>query len=167
MSKAFTKEDSAGEAVLGRGPPRVERGEKRYVTPEGYQALRDELERVLAERSLLSRQPSVTSSARLQEIDHRAQVLQATLDTVMPVEPDGARDGRVFFGAWVTLEDEDGGRVTYRIVGPDEADAKAGKVSVEAPLARALLGKEEGDTVVVERPRGASELTVVEVRYRP
>jgi transcription elongation factor GreB len=165
MSKAFTKEDAGGDEVLGREPPRVSRGEKRYVTPEGHQALREELERLLAERSDLTRQPSVEASARLKELEHRITILAATLESVTPVEADGTLDGRVFFGAWVTLEDEDGGRMTYRIVGPDEADAKAGRVSVESPLARALLGREEGDSVVVERPRGPSEYTVLEVRY--
>jgi transcription elongation factor GreB len=73
--------------------------------------------------------------------------------------------GRAFFGAWVELEDEAGSRVRYRIVGPDEADVKAGRLSVESPLARALLGKEVGESVVVERPRGAVEYTVTQVDY--
>ena len=82
------------------------------------------------------------------------------------VEPDPAQAGRVFFGAWVTLEDEEGEIVRYRIVGPDEADAKAGLISAASPLGRALLGKEEGDTAVVERPRGPAEYTIRAVDYR-
>jgi len=165
MSKAFTKEDGGGDEVLGREPLRIARGEKRYVTPEGHQALRAELERLLAERAELGRTPSVEASARRKEVEHRAQVLSATLEAVTPIAPDASQEGRVFFGAWVTLEDEDGGQVTYRIVGPDEADAKARAISVESPLAKALLGKEEGDAVLVERPRGATEFTIVSVRY--
>ena len=67
-------------------------------------------------------------------------------------------------GAWVVVEDESAERC-YRLVGPDEADAAAGAISVEAPLGRALLGKREGDVVRVERPAGKLELTVVEVRW--
>ncbi|MGZ3461601.1 MAG: GreA/GreB family elongation factor, partial [Archangium sp.] len=73
----------------------------------------------------------------------------------------------VYFGAWVMLEDEEGEETAYRIVGPDEADVKAGRLSVESPLARALLGKELGESVRVERPRGAIEYTLTRVSYRP
>jgi transcription elongation factor GreB len=105
------------------------------------------------------------AGTRKKERERRAQQLAATLEEVRVVEPDAAQEGRVFFGAWVTLEDEEGEEVTYRVVGPDEADVKAGRLSVESPLARALLGKEVGESVQVERPRGATEYTVSQVRY--
>ena len=79
-------------------------------------------------------------------------------------EGTGKRD-RVFFGAWVTVEDEDGEEATYRIVGPDESDAAAGRISVESPLAKALLGKSKDAEVTVRRPKGDTEVTIVEIRY--
>lgn len=149
MSKAFTKEDAGGEEPLLPPRPRSAPGEKRYITPEGYRALQEELETLSAPAS------------------RRAQQLAAILEEVQVVSPEAPDEEHVFFGAWVTLEDEDGEETAYRIVGPDEADVKAGRLSVESPLARALLGKEEGESVRVERPRGAIEYTVTGVSYRP
>jgi transcription elongation factor GreA len=74
--------------------------------------------------------------------------------------------GRVVFGATVELEDEDSGaRVTYQIVGEDEADIKAGRISIGSPIARALVGKQEGDTVEVAAPGGARSYEIIAVRY--
>ena len=72
---------------------------------------------------------------------------------------------RVFFGGWVTLEDEDGNEVEYRIVGPDEFDAATGSISMDSPLGRALMGKRLDDEVKVELPGGAKTYAVVGVRY--
>jgi transcription elongation factor GreB len=81
------------------------------------------------------------------------------------VEPRAEGD-QVYFGAWVTVEDEDGGRATYRIVGPDESDMKQRMISSESPVARALLGKRKGDVVTVQRPKGPADLEIVAIRYR-
>src|SRR5690606_6254031 len=78
---------------------------------------------------------------RLREIDRRIRFLTRRLDSLTVVEPSSEQEGAVRFGAWVTVEDEDGERQTWRIVGPDEFDVKAGRISVDSPLARALLGK--------------------------
>ncbi|HZN92840.1 MAG TPA: GreA/GreB family elongation factor, partial [Myxococcales bacterium] len=72
---------------------------------------------------------------------------------------------KVFFGATVTLEDEDGKRSTYQVVGPDETDTKGGRISMDSPVGKALLRKAKGDQVLVNRPRGEVELTIVEIRY--
>jgi transcription elongation factor GreA len=75
--------------------------------------------------------------------------------------------GRVIFGATVDLMDEDSGReVTYRIVGEDEADIAAGLISISSPIARALIGKEEGDLAVVNAPAGEKTFEIVEVKYQ-
>ncbi len=153
MSKAFTKEDEGGQESLPL-PPRPPSGEKRYITPEGYRALQEEL-------AALTEKP-----ARDREHARRAQLLAIILDSVQVVTPEASDEERVYFGAWVTLEDEEGQETTYRIVGPDEADVRAGRLSVESPLARALLGRQVGESVQVERPRGAVEYTVERVSYR-
>jgi transcription elongation factor GreB len=74
---------------------------------------------------------------------------------------------RVFFSAYVTVEDEDGNEKTYRIVGADESDLERGFISIDSPVARALLGKREGDEVTVRVPKGEVEYTIVAVAYRP
>ena len=77
-----------------------------------------------------------------------------------------AADGKVVFGATVDLEDEDSGaKVTYQIVGDDEADLKLGLVSISSPIARALIGKEEGDVAEVQAPGGIKRWEIVDVRY--
>ena len=72
---------------------------------------------------------------------------------------------KVFFGAWVTIEDEDGKEQQYRIVGPDEFDLKENKLSMDSPLAKALLGKSLDDEVVFESPAGSRVLVIVGVEY--
>ncbi len=74
-------------------------------------------------------------------------------------------EDRVYFGAWVRLENEDGAEVSYRLVGPDETDVKAGLISVESPMGRVLVGKEEGDEVVVVRPAGRAVFSILEIGY--
>lgn len=162
MSKAFTSEETPEEAPLVRTPPRLAPGERRYVTPEGHAALRAALSRALAERADARSDP-----ARAEALAGRAALLEATLATLTVLSPDAAPDGKVGFGTWVTVEDGDGRRTTWRVVGPDEADARRGLVSVASPVARALLGREEGDEVEVERPGGRVALIVVSVRRRP
>ena len=168
MSKAFTKDDQSTEEIVARAPPRLAPGEQRLVTRDGYEAMQREVARLAEERArVLAEAPPVEREARVQDLDRRAQLLVATMATLtVPPEPtEPAPEGRASFGAWVTVADEAGKQTTYRIVGPDEADAARGRISVESPLARALLGRTEGETVVFERPRGEVELTVVSVRH--
>jgi transcription elongation factor GreB len=94
-------------------------------------------------------------------------VVEATLAALTVLRPEAAPEGRVAFGRWVTVEDEGGTRTTWRIVGPDEAEPRRGLISVDSPVARALLGREAGEVVSVERPGGAKELSVVDVRGSP
>jgi transcription elongation factor GreB len=166
MSKAFTKEDAGGEEVVLPPRPRSASGEKRYITAEGYRAMQEELEALSVPLAPEEKEAlALGGEGQARERARRARHLAAILEEVQVTEvPD---ETRVFFGAWVTLEDEEGEETTYRIVGPDEADVKAGRLSVESPLARALLGKEEGESVRVERPRGTIEYTVTQVSYRP
>lgn len=97
---------------------------------------------------------------RIAEIE--ARLSNAQVIDVLALEP----SDRVVFGATVDLVDEDTGEeLSYRIVGQDEADIKAGLLSINSPIARALVGKREGDVVVVEIPAGSRSLEIVKVRY--
>ncbi|WP_338865779.1 transcription elongation factor GreB [Myxococcus stipitatus] len=154
---------------------------RRYLTRLGAERMHRELIRLLneerpkvtAEVSAAAAQGDRSENAeyiygkkRLREIDRRIRFLQRRLDTATIVTPSEQSDrARVYFGATVTLEDEDGARTTYQIVGSDEIDAAGGRISVESPIGRALLRKGIGDTVDVRRPRGEIELTVVDIRY--
>ena len=102
---------------------------------------------------------------RLREIDRRIEQLSKRLETLTVVRPDLQRTDRVYFGAWVSVEDEAGGVSKYQIVGPDEFDVAAGRISVDSPLGRALLGRAAGDEFVLERPRGSARLVVIGIRY--
>jgi len=164
MSKAFTDEESQDAAVRGRAVTVAPRGQKRPITPRGHRALADELERLASvERPrVLALAGEVAGEAQRQQLEHRVALLSATLQSVYVVTPTPA-DGEVRFGSVVTLAWDDGRTQVVELVGPDEADSKLGRVSVESPLARTLLGQKAGDVVEVERPRGLASARLVAV----
>ncbi|MBY5994019.1 transcription elongation factor GreB [Ferrimonas balearica] len=104
---------------------------------------------------------------RLREIDRRVRFLSKRMEVLRVVEPDPRQEGKVFFGAWVELENDDGDTQRYRLVGPDEFNVSEGKLSIDAPLARALLGKAVDDDVVVRTPNGEQTFYINEIRYKP
>jgi transcription elongation factor GreB len=151
-----------------------------YITPQGEQALRAELHQLWkVER------PQVTASVheaakngdrsengdyiygkrRLREIDSRVRFLTRRLEQLTVVRDRPADTSKVFFGARVRVEDEDGEQSEYRIVGPDEFDLREGKLSMDSPLARALLGKRIDDEVMVATPTGDHYWVVVAIDY--
>jgi transcription elongation factor GreB len=168
MSKAFTSEETPELEPVSRAPPRLAPGEVRYVTPEGFAALEAELARLRGERAAAaSVADPAERAARQGDLDRRAALIQGTLAALTVLGPDAAPEGKVAFGTWVTVADASGSRQTWRIVGPDEADPRRGLVSVQSPVARALLGRGAGDEVEVHRPGGDAELTIIEVRRTP
>ena len=155
-------------------------GKARFITPAGYTRLREELEQLWkVERPRVTHEVSeaaalgdrsenaeyIYGKKRLREIDRRLRYLSQLLDRLTIVRFEPSQRGRVFFGAWVTVEDEDGEQHRYRVVGPDELDVRSGKVSTESPMAQALLGKRVGDEVSVDRPKGIGVYEVVAIDY--
>ena len=156
-------------------------GVKNYITPGGHQKLRTELEQLWkVERPVLVNTITWAASngdrsengdyiygkRRLREIDRRVRFLHKRLEQAEVVDP--ARRGfckQVFFGATVTVCNDDGCEATYAIVGVDEADVSRGHISWVSPLARALLKLHEGEVARLLTPAGHVELDVVEVRY--
>lgn len=151
-----------------------------YITPEGARKLRNELEQLwLVERPRVTQEVAdaaaqgdrsenaeyIYGKRRLREIDSRVGFLTKRLDGVTIVSEPPDDPSRVFFGAWVTVEDEEGEEARYRIVGADELDTEKGHISIDSPMARALLGKREGDEVMVRRPKGDATVTVAAVSY--
>lgn len=154
----------------------------RHITPEGFRRIAEEhgriwtvlRPRVVAEVEAAAALGDRSENAeyiygkkKLRELDRRLRQLSERMDELTVTEPRPHPSGRAYFGAWVAVEDEKGEERRYRLVGPDEFDVGRGLVSVDSPLGRALLGKKEGDTAVVQRPAGPGELTVVEVSWEP
>jgi transcription elongation factor GreB len=152
----------------------------RYITPDGYRRLAAELERLWkVERPRVTREVAdaaaqgdrsenaeyIYGKKRLREIDGRLHFLRRRLEELEVVREAPAPADRVFFGAWVALEGEGGERLEFRIVGPDEFDPAQRFISVESPMARAVLGKQTGDEAVVVRPKGTGTFTVLRVWY--
>ncbi|MCP5340156.1 MAG: transcription elongation factor GreB [Steroidobacteraceae bacterium] len=102
---------------------------------------------------------------RLREIDSRVRFLRKRLDGMVVVSQAPTDTRRVFFGAWVTLENDTGAEQTFRIVGPDELGVQQGYVSMDAPLPRALLGKRLDDEITVALPGGEQRYLIVDIRY--
>jgi transcription elongation factor GreB len=164
---------------MSRYRPPQPRGSK-FITPQGAARLKQELDhlwRVLRPQVTQAVQEAAAQGDRsenaeyiygkrqLREIDRRVRFLRQRLDGMVVVAAAPADRSRVFFGAWVTLEDEAGAEVEYRIVGPDEFDAAAGYISMDSPLGRALMKKALDDEVKVELPAGAKTYVIVAVRY--
>jgi transcription elongation factor GreB len=153
----------------------------RYITPEGFRRLAAEHERIwTVERPRIVAEVEAAAALgdrsenaeylygkrKLRELDRRLRFLSLRMDGLTVISPVPHPTGRAYFGAWVTVEHEDGRARTYRLVGPDELDVAAGLISVDAPLGRALLGRAPGDVVRVQRPAGMAELEVVEVTWQ-
>jgi len=150
-----------------------------YITAEGAERLESELKALWMRRADVTQHLAAAAAEgdrsenaeyiyrkkELREIDRRIRYLQKRLPSLTVVrELPGNRD-RVFFGAWVTLEDEDGRESIFRIVGADEIDTQQGWISIDSPMARALLKKSVEDEVIVITPSGPVNWFIVGVRY--
>ncbi len=152
----------------------------RYSTPAGELRLRaelDELWRVLRPQVTKAVQEAAAQGDRsenaeyiygkrqLREIDRRVRFLRKRLEGMIVVTRPPDDRGRIYFGAWVRVEDDSGNETGFRIVGPDELDPAQRYVSMDSPLARALMGKRVDDEVTIEVPGGRRSYVVVDIRY--
>ncbi len=163
--------------VPSEGPRRPSRSP--YITPEGFRRLQAELQALWTRRGEVTRALAAAAAEgdrsenaeyiyrkkELRGIDRRIGYLQRRLPELNVISTPPSDRARVFFGAWVTLEDEDGARTCYRIVGPDELDPAKAFISMDSPVARALLRRAIDDEVRVETPGGERRYWVVEVSY--
>lgn len=151
-----------------------------YITPDGQKTLSKELTflwktkrpkvvRAVAEAAAMGDRSEnaeyIYGKKLLRQIDSRMRFLQNRLNELTAVDRKPADTSKVFFGAWVEIEDEDGNTFEYRIVGPDEIDPEKNYISIDSPMAKALIGKTEDDEVEVRRPNGTSTFYVTAVRY--
>lgn len=164
---------------MGRWRPPQKRGST-YITREGADKLQAELKYLwkverpqvteAVHQAALNGDRSengdyIYGKRRLGEIDRRVRYLNKRLDELTIVDDSPKDHSKVFFAAYVTVEDDHGNENTYRIVGPDEFDVKAKKISMDSPLAKSLLGKSLDDEVRLKSPNGEEFLTITSIRY--
>ncbi len=150
-----------------------------YITADGYAKLDAELKALWKRRAYVVKILSAAAAEgdrsenaeyiyrkkELREIDYRIRYLQKRLPDLKIVTNIPSNPKQIFFAAWVTLEDNDGEKKTYRIVGPDEFDAKKGWISMDSPVAKALMKKQVDDEVKVETPKGIENYFISQVYY--
>ncbi|MDO8264051.1 MAG: transcription elongation factor GreB [Gallionella sp.] len=181
MSKAFTRNSDTEDDESEPSAP-LPVGVKNYITPNGYRKLKEEMDYLWkVERPALVKTITWAASngdrsengdyiygkKRLREIDRRVRFLRKRMELAEVVDP--AQRGeceQVFFGATVTVCDENGCECTYSIVGVDEADVGSGLISWVSPLARTLLKLREGEVAILRTPIGIQELEILSVSYR-
>ena len=184
MNKAFVKEGDGQDDDEELAPAlRLPPGSKNYITRRGHHVLREELDQVVrVERPKLVETNAwaagngdrsengdyIYGKKRLREIDRRIRFLIKRLESATVVNPSEQENtDQVFFGATVTICEVDGeDEQTWQIVGVDEADVTAGRISWISPLARALLKAREGEVVRFMSPAGVREIEVLEIAYR-
>ena len=182
MNKAFTRENDGDDEDELETSPALPQGTRNYITPGGYARIKDELDHLLrVERPHIvevvhwaasngdrsENGDYIYGKRRLREIDRRIRFLTKRLDLAEVVDPAARQESldQVFFGATVTLCDEEGLERTYQIVGVDETDFARGRISWVSPLARALLKAREGDVVRFQSPAGWREIEVLSIEY--
>jgi transcription elongation factor GreB len=180
MSKAFTKESDGDAEDEVDGEAEQPTGFKNYITPAGYVRLRAELDHLWGvERPKLvetihwaasngdrsENGDYIYGKRRLREIDRRVRYLSKRIDIAVVVDNAGKGHEQVFFGATVTVADQNGGERTVSIVGTDEVDPARGRVSWISPIAKAVLKARIGDVVVLRTPAGVEEIEIVEISY--
>lgn len=151
-----------------------------YITPEGQRHLSEELSflwkvkrprvtQAVAEAAAMGDRSEnaeyIYGKKQLREIDSRMRFLTKRLNELIVVDRIPDDTSKVFFGAWVDIEDADGKPYRYRIVGPDEIDPEKNFISIDSPMAKALLRMSEGDEVVVNRPDGTAVFVVTSLHY--
>jgi transcription elongation factor GreA len=156
--------------------------EKYPMTPKGHEKLKAQLKQLVeVDRPANARAIEVArghgdlsenadySAAKEEQgmIEARIREYSTKLALAEVIEPTSLSGERVKFGATVTIADEEGEEKTYTIVGDDEADLKLGRISISSPVARALIGRQVGDEVVVQSPKGRREVEVIDVKWLP
>jgi transcription elongation factor GreB len=164
MSRGFVKEDDLEHAGTDV-PERQISTHPNYVTVNGYALLEKQANALELQRQALSaKKDDQQAQQQLAIVNRDLRYVAARLESALITKPDTAAD-QVLFGATVTVEDEEGNSHTYAIVGEDEADIKAGKVSWTSPLAKALIGHKVDENVVWARPAGNQTLTIINIEY--
>jgi len=163
MSRAFVKEPD-GDQVSEDIPERVHSPHVNYVTPAGLRQLHERVSKLLELRITVAGSASADDCRQLRYIDRDLRHYEERIRRAVPIDPSAQPKDEVHFGSVVEVETTEGRRMTFAIVGEDEADAARGKISWVSPLARALTDARVGDAVAWKRPAGEIDLTIVAIR---
>jgi transcription elongation factor GreB len=166
MSRAFVKE-SDDDTIAGELPERPLPSHANYVTSKGLELLQARVRELTEQHDQLKRQVEEDSAARqkLRETERDLRYFRSQLERATVVDTQNQPRDEVHFGAIVKIEDEEANEQEFAIVGDDEADVAAGKISWASPLARAMIGARVGETISWRRPAGEAELSIVDIRY--
>ena len=165
MSRAFVKEPD-GDQVVDAPPERRHSDAPNYITPGGLETLRERAAVLETKRRRLAAAPErLGSRSDRQRLEAELRYLNERMQRAVVVAPPAAPGAGVGIGAWVDLVDENDERHRFAIVGEDEADAGADRVSWSSPIGRAVLGRRVGDSAIWKRPAGDLEVEIVAVRY--
>jgi transcription elongation GreA/GreB family factor len=166
MSRAFVK-DSDDDLAAGELPERPLPAHANYVTQHGLEQLHARVKDLHGQHELLAPQAPEDSEAKqkLRVVERDLRYFNAQLERAALVDLQGQPQDEVHFGAAVTIHDEQGKKHRFTIVGDDEADVGAGKISWASPLAKAMISARVGDTVVWRRPAGDTEVEIVAIAY--
>ncbi len=166
---------------MGRWRPPSQKGSA-YITAAGFKRMKDEVTQLWkVERPIVTlavheaakngdrseNGDYIYGKKRLREIDSRVRFLSKRMEVLTVVDRLPEDQSKVFFGAWVTLEDEDGEEQTYQIVGPDEFNVAEQKLSMDSPLAKAMMGKRLEDEIVLRKPEGEELYYITAIAYKP
>jgi transcription elongation factor GreB len=180
LKSIYIRQLKSLQALKMKKPLRKRQNISPYITPEGYKRLSEELTHLwkikrpgvtqaVAEAAAMGDRSEnaeyIYGKKQLREIDSRMRFLQKRLNEVTVVDRAPDDTSKVFFGAWVEMEDTDGNVYRYRIVGRDEIDPDRDFISIDSPMAKALLGRTKGDEVLVNRPNGTAAFVVTSVSY--
>jgi transcription elongation factor GreB len=166
MSRAFVKE-SDDDQTAGELPERPVAAHANYVTPQGLEQLQARVRELQEQHEQLAPRVAEDSIAKQKqrEIERDMRYFIAQLDRAIVVDPAGQPRDEVHFGATVRIIDEQGTEHRFSLVGDDEADVSAGKISWASPLAKAMMGARVGDSVMWRRPAGDTEVEIAEITY--
>jgi transcription elongation GreA/GreB family factor len=166
MSRAFVKE-SDDDLSAGELPERPVAAHANYVTPQGLEQLQARVRELQEQHEQLAPRVAEDSIAKQKqrEIERDMRYFIAQLDRAIVVDPAGQPRDEVHFGATVSIIDEQGAEHRFSLVGEDEADVSAGKISWASPLARAMMGARVGDSVMWRRPAGDTEVEIAAINY--
>jgi len=153
----------------------------KYITPEGEKTLKDELHflwkikrpevtQAVSEAAALGDRSEnaeyIYGKKQLREIDSRVRFLRKRLEDMVVVNRPPDKPSHIYFGAWVTLEDDDGKESLFRLVGPDEFDLSKGYLSIDSPLGKALLKKQVDDEIELLTPKGLAFYSIIKIQYK-
>lgn len=165
MSRAFVKENDLEHAGIDI-PERPVSLEKNYVTEIGLSQIKENIETLHNERQKITAKDDTISKQMKMRIERDIRYFAARLKSAIVIKNENQSSDSVLFGAKVELENEDGTKEYFKIVGEDEADLKLRKISYVSPIAKSIIGSKVGDEVVLSKPEGFETLIIKKITYK-